>query len=630
MNVGLYVPCYNGAAWLGECVESLLSQSRPADQVAVVDDGSTDESAAIVRRFGPRVRLIQHDRNRGLAVARNSALAQIECDVIASVDADVRAEPEWLAELIAGFDSPRTAAVGGRLDEAHTSTPADRWRAQHMAQHAGDFPLSNPPVLPGANTAVRSGVVRRLGGYDESFRTNYEDADLQHRLIERGYRCRFVPDARARHLRTDSPQSVLRTYWGWLRPPSERRGDFDGAAGLARRREQLADIAVAALWSDIGSAAPELTYLSLCVGLLFPLADAAYAAARARKRGDGAAASALAAAGATWRAELAPALAVHSPVLASTIEADARALAWWEEADSSESGPADESGARESLALFLRRVPAAFWPVVERSQVGLGAQLGASRGRLAGSPAPPKWFARAADPDGLLMHVPPAGDVSSGVLAIVAHGPAVEGPMVTAPALDLLLVTHEHPVPPAVEQLRSRLEDDQEGSVRVRSMAGHRIGWQQPSVFQQSLVRTGRTVWGDGAALATVPSWRPDQIPPTGAVEELREAQRLLAAGRESEAAERAVGALLVAKRAYTPLAEERERALQQAWPEAPQLSALRQMPAAEAVALARGLVERWLFAWRDGDPVAQLSDAFEALRTGATTGAVAAAGGAA
>ena len=82
MRVAVYVPCFNGAAWIEECVAALLAQTRRPAEVAVVDDGSTDDSAAIVRTFGERVRLIQHERNRGLAVARNTALREIECDVV--------------------------------------------------------------------------------------------------------------------------------------------------------------------------------------------------------------------------------------------------------------------------------------------------------------------------------------------------------------------------------------------------------------------------------------------------------------------------------------------------------------------------------------------------------------------
>src|SRR5437773_11220393 len=99
LHVSVYVPCYNGAAWLAECLDSLLAQDVSADEILVVDDGSTDSSAQIARGYGPPVRLVQHGRNRGLAVARNTALSEARHDLVASVDADVRATKQWLGRL---------------------------------------------------------------------------------------------------------------------------------------------------------------------------------------------------------------------------------------------------------------------------------------------------------------------------------------------------------------------------------------------------------------------------------------------------------------------------------------------------------------------------------------------------
>lgn len=524
MRVAVYVPCFNGAAWIEECVGALLEQSWPVTAVAVVDDGSTDASADIVRRFGRRVRLIQHERNRGLAVARNTALREIECDVLASVDADVRAAPTWLAHLMAGFNSPRASAVGGKLIEAHQERIADRWRAAHMAQHAGDFPLRNPPILPGANVAVRRDVVRALGGYDESFRTNYEDADLQHRLIERGYHCHYVPDAVAHHLRTDSARTVLRTYWGWLRPPAERAGAFDSPAGLATRRRELTDLARRAMWQDVADGAPELSYLSLLVALAFPLADASHGRSSVVSG--------------AWRS----ALRGHPSALARAAVRDLDELAWWP-------GDGGPETVTEALVHPLTQMPTAWISL-----------LHASRERLAAEerwePCPPTEL----------------GQLASGrdPLAVIEHGPTG--------ARRRLIVTRTN-VP----------------SVSNDTIAAHRIGWLRPSVFQQSLLCTGVTVSGDPAALAAVPSWRPHQIDPRDALDELEYAERELIAGRPTVAAQHAVAALLLARRHYTAFTGEQSAALTSAWPE---MSAAEQTPPAKLVSLARALVDDWLFEW--------------------------------
>jgi GT2 family glycosyltransferase len=385
--ISLYVPCYNGAAWLERCIDSLLAQTVSVQELLVVDDGSTDESAAIARRRERPVRLVQHERNRGLAVARNTALAHATGEIVASVDADVCASPTWLNHLLEGFDSPRTAAVGGKLMEARQERLADRWRAVHMAQHAGDFPLLNPPVLPGANMAVRKSVVQRLGGYEESFRTNYEDADLKVRLLEVGYQTRYTPAAVAQHLRTDTASSVLRTYWGWLRPPFQRQGSFTSFDRLLLKQTANTDFATQALWTDFSGSLPQLAYLSLLVMLAFPMADVAHAARDARERDDEALATRFAASATALTHRLPQALATCSPRLAAHLPADLSAVDWWSaprDASTSQSS-ADASAIATAVADGLQQLPRAWWPAIQDSRDLLAAEEGWPVSAAAGS-----------------------------------------------------------------------------------------------------------------------------------------------------------------------------------------------------------------------------------------------------
>ena len=73
-TVAALIPVWNGAAFLAEALESALAQEPAVDEVVVIDDGSTDESGAIARGFGPRVRCVRQE-HRGLAAARNAALS---------------------------------------------------------------------------------------------------------------------------------------------------------------------------------------------------------------------------------------------------------------------------------------------------------------------------------------------------------------------------------------------------------------------------------------------------------------------------------------------------------------------------------------------------------------------------
>lgn len=95
MTIAAVIPCYNQAHYLGEAIESVLAQTRPADEIIVVNDGSTDETAAVAARYSPVVRYIWQE-NRGLAGARNSGMEAASSEWIGLLDSDDRWLPDRL------------------------------------------------------------------------------------------------------------------------------------------------------------------------------------------------------------------------------------------------------------------------------------------------------------------------------------------------------------------------------------------------------------------------------------------------------------------------------------------------------------------------------------------------------
>ncbi len=90
-NISVIIPNFNHGHYLAELLPSLFVQRRPPDEVVVVDDGSTDDSVAIVRQFAsiePRVKLVLHDRNRGVIQALNRALEASTGDLVCFPSAD--------------------------------------------------------------------------------------------------------------------------------------------------------------------------------------------------------------------------------------------------------------------------------------------------------------------------------------------------------------------------------------------------------------------------------------------------------------------------------------------------------------------------------------------------------------
>ena len=137
MTVTAAIPCYNGAGFLGGAIESLLAQTRPAEEILVIDDGSTDDSIGIARDYP--VTLVQHGHNKGLAAARNTAISKAEGDIIAFLDVDAVAAPDWIEVLLSGYE-PQVGGVGGQGIEANIHSLADRWRQVHASQNHGQRP----------------------------------------------------------------------------------------------------------------------------------------------------------------------------------------------------------------------------------------------------------------------------------------------------------------------------------------------------------------------------------------------------------------------------------------------------------------------------------------------------------
>ena len=113
-DVSVIIPVYNRAAMIGRAIASLQAQTLDNFEIIVVDDGSTDGSADVVRSIAdPRVRLVAHPRNLGIPSARNSGLAEASGSYIAWLDSDDVARPERLAVQLAFLEAnPSIAMIG--------------------------------------------------------------------------------------------------------------------------------------------------------------------------------------------------------------------------------------------------------------------------------------------------------------------------------------------------------------------------------------------------------------------------------------------------------------------------------------------------------------------------------------
>jgi glycosyltransferase involved in cell wall biosynthesis len=217
VRVSVVVPAYNAERTLGACLEALTRQVRPADEVVVVDNGSTDGTAAVAHAFCGRLsglRVVVEPR-AGEAAARNRGLEEARGDVIAFTDADCIPREDWLDQAVRALGAwPECAAVAGevagyrpgRLVEKYLSVAAFPTPQQPCVVSGLGFP---PPTFYTANFVVRRAALARVGRFDESLTVGL-DVDLCVRLLRAGFRIGYQPGAVVAHVQRDSLRKMMR------------------------------------------------------------------------------------------------------------------------------------------------------------------------------------------------------------------------------------------------------------------------------------------------------------------------------------------------------------------------------------------------------------------------------------
>jgi O-antigen biosynthesis protein len=207
-RVSVVVCAYNAEKTLAETLESLTRLDYPDYEVLVVDDGSTDSTAEIAARFP--VRLVSGGR-LGLSGARNLGLENAAGEVVAYIDADARADRDWLKYAVVGLDRPGVAGVGG----PNLPPPEDPPTAQCIARAPGGpvhVLLDNERAehVPGCNMAFWRDRLSEIGGFDPIYRAAGDDVDVCWKLQDLGYGIRFHPAAIVWH----HPRGRVREFWG--------------------------------------------------------------------------------------------------------------------------------------------------------------------------------------------------------------------------------------------------------------------------------------------------------------------------------------------------------------------------------------------------------------------------------
>ena len=195
--VTVLVPAYNEADSIADTIRSLQAQTLRVAEIVVIDDCSTDDTAAVARALG--VRVVRPAQNTGSkAGAQNFALTRVATPFTMAIDADTSLAPDAIEKLMAAFDDSSVAAACGFVIPRHVRSIWERGRyieymfAFTFYKQVQDF-YGKPLIASGCFSVYRTDVLRAHGGWGT--RTLAEDMDLTWSFYESKHGVRFVPEA---------------------------------------------------------------------------------------------------------------------------------------------------------------------------------------------------------------------------------------------------------------------------------------------------------------------------------------------------------------------------------------------------------------------------------------------------
>jgi len=196
-DLTVIIPAYNEEDSIADTIASLREQTAGPVEILVIDDCSTDGTAAVCNELG--VEVLRPAANTGSkAGAQTFALDSVETEMVMALDADTTLAPDAIEKLMPAFEDPEVAAACGSVLPRHVSTIWERGRYVEYMLAFSFFKrvqedYGKPLISSGCFSIYRTDELRALGGW--STRTMAEDMDLTWTLYRAGRKVRFLPEA---------------------------------------------------------------------------------------------------------------------------------------------------------------------------------------------------------------------------------------------------------------------------------------------------------------------------------------------------------------------------------------------------------------------------------------------------
>lgn len=254
LQISAIICTHNRDTYLGAAIDSLLAQDFTANfEIVVVDNGSSDRTREVVeqRAADPRLKYI-FEPILGLSVARNTGAKATSADIIAYLDDDAVASPQWLQVLYSAYENnPNIAIAGGKVT---LIWPPDieppKWISPGLAGNLGAYDLGDsivyieqPGSTPrGLNYSIRRSFLEDIGGFDPQLGRvgknllSNEELQMTEFAIERGWQVAYLPEALVAH--NVAPERLKPSWFlnrGWWQGISEcYREQLAGKAGIGQ------------------------------------------------------------------------------------------------------------------------------------------------------------------------------------------------------------------------------------------------------------------------------------------------------------------------------------------------------------------------------------------------------------
>lgn len=198
MKISILVPCHNEEKSIKECILSCLQQSQKADQIVVVNDGSTDKSLKILKKFKDKITLVNIPKATGnKSLAQQRGLKFVRGDILITTDADTILDQDFVKNIIAEFNDPQVTAVAGYVKSISQNwltacRQIDYIIGQEVHKKAQSH-INALFVIPGCAAAFKLRQFKKYISFDHD--TVTEDLDFTYKYHEHNLKIAYSKKA---------------------------------------------------------------------------------------------------------------------------------------------------------------------------------------------------------------------------------------------------------------------------------------------------------------------------------------------------------------------------------------------------------------------------------------------------